>query len=238
MIWFLLTLNKQNIFFPKPLNVLKRLFELLRKEWLVTNLAPSVSTVVLGFIIGSFFGISIGILFNLNDTIMGIFYPILNFIRGIPSVAKIPVIIAIFGLGQSTRIITVSIAVFAPVILATTSAISNTPLEYLNLGKVLGLRKFQLMTKIKIPAASGEIITSLEVGLQIAILVMIVSEFLGSGFGVGSFIIHSQNTFKIIDMWAGVFIVGLLTLILNGLFNLFKRLFFPWQANLMRNVNG
>jgi ABC-type nitrate/sulfonate/bicarbonate transport system permease component len=39
-------------------------------------------------------------------------------------------------------------------------------------------------------------------------------------------------------MWAGVFIVGLLTLILNGLFNLFKRLLFPWQANLFRHVNG
>jgi NitT/TauT family transport system permease protein len=197
VIWFLLTLNKQNIFFPKPLDVLKRLFELFQKEWLVTNLMPSVSTVVLGFIIGSFFGICIGILLNLNVTILSIFYPILNFIRGIPSVAKIPVIIAIFGLGHSTRIITVSIAVFAPVILATTSAISNTPPEYENLGHVLGLRKFQLMTKIKIPAALGEILTSLEVGLQIAILVMIISEFLGAGFGVGSFIIHSQNIFKI-----------------------------------------
>ena len=64
--------------------------------------------------------------------------------------------------------------------------------------------------------------------MQVAVLTMIVSEMLGSGIGVGAFIIQSQSTFRIANMWVGVFIVGLIGLALNFFFLKIEHKIAPW----------
>jgi ABC-type nitrate/sulfonate/bicarbonate transport system permease component len=81
---------------------------------------------------------------------------------------------------------------------------------------------------VRIPAATGEILTGLQAALQTAVLVMVVSEMLGSGVGLGAFIIRAQSTFMIADMWLGILILGALGVILNGAFHLIEKRLFPW----------
>ena len=84
------------------------------------------------------------------------------------------------------------------------------------------------MFEVRLPAATGEILTGLQAAVQIGILVMVISEMLGSGIGLGAFIIHSQSTFMIADMWVGIFILGVIGLLLNELFLFAERKIAPW----------
>ncbi|MEI9906918.1 MAG: hypothetical protein WDO06_02550 [Actinomycetota bacterium] len=59
-------------------------------------------------------------------------------------------------------------------------------------------------------------------------LVMVVSEMLGSGVGIGAFVVRSQNSFMISDMWVGIFVIGVIGLIFNEAFELAERKIAPW----------
>ena len=82
--------------------------------------------------------------------------------------------------------------------------------------------------QLRLPAATGEILAGLQAALQVAVLIMVVSEMLGSGVGLGAFIIRAQSTFMIPDMWLGIFILGLLGIFLNGAFHFIERRVAPW----------
>ena len=132
------------------------------------------------------------------------------------------------GIGLTTRITTVAIAVLFPVLLTTMRAVANTDIRILEYSNVLGFNFWRLLFQVRIPAATGEILTGLQAALQIAVLVMVVSEMLGSGVGLGAFIIRAQSTFMIADMWVGILILGILGVLLNGVFIVIEKQLFPW----------
>lgn len=217
-----------NPFFPQPLRILKSAQELITFEWIAISVRSSLIVLFVGYFLGSLLGIVAGSLLGEFTQAREVLLPICNFIRSIPSVAKVPLIMAIMGLGISTRITTVVIAVLFPVLMSTVRAVGATKSELLELNRTLKFGRIRGLISIRIPAAIGEILTGLHASVQVAVLAMIVSEMLGSGIGIGAFIIQSQSTFRIANMWVGVFLVGLIGLLLNFLFEKLERKVAPW----------
>lgn len=214
-----------NPFFPNPVEIIKTSFNLINYNWVSKNLLPSLISIIFGFMLGSLLAITFGVTLTLNEKLRTLLMPNLNFLRSIPSVAKIPVVIAFFGIGLNSRIVSISLAAFFPVLLSTLNALITTNKGYLELAQISKLSHFQIFRYIKFPAGLNEIQIGLKVGLQISILIMITSEFIGAGFGVGAFIIHSQSTFKFIEMWQGVIIAGFLSIMLNNILDfIFKKI--------------
>ncbi len=226
--WQLISSIDKNPFFPPPSRILSATFEVITVEWIITSVKTSLIVLFVGYLIGTFLGVLFGSLLGEFIGARNVLLPICNFIRSIPSVAKVPLIMAIMGLGISTRITAVSVAVLFPVLMSTVRAISATRSELLDLNKTLKFGRLRGLISIRVPAALGEILTGLHASVQVAVLAMIVSEMLGSGIGIGAFIIQSQSTFRIANMWVGVFIVGLIGLALNFLFMKIERKFAPW----------
>ena len=195
----------------------------------------SLKTVITGFLLGSLVGISCGFLISLNLRIKRAFLPIANFLRGLPSVAKVPLFIAIFGIGSITRIATVTVAVFFVVLLSTIEGFGNPSIGHLELIKIWKLKRLHKAFFITIPAAFPKIFSGLQSALQISVLVMVVSEMLGSGLGVGAYIFQAQSTFNIVQMWNGIFLLGTLGILLNYLFLYVERKFMPWNRHIGRD---
>jgi sulfonate transport system permease protein len=226
--WQVIQSQSKNPFFPTPAKIWSSIQYVVTAEWVKTSLSSSLITLLGGFIAGSALGVLLGSILGANQVAREIFLPITNFIRCIPSVAKVPVLLALLGIGLTTRITTVAIAVLFPVLLTTMRAVANTDERILEYSNVLGFNFWRLLFQVRIPAATGEILTGLQAALQIAVLVMVVSEMLGSGVGLGAFIIRAQSTFMIADMWVGILILGILGVLLNGAFLLIEKKLFPW----------
>jgi len=226
--WQIILRNSTNPYFPAPSQILADTKYVINADWVKTSLRSSAITFLAGYLIGSISGILIGAFIGANQILREIFTPITNFIRSIPSVAKVPVIMAMLGIGQATRIATVAIAVLFPMLMTTIRAIATTDINVLEMAKLLRFGQIRTLFLVRLPAATGEILTGLQAAVQIGILVMVISEMLGSGIGLGAFIIHSQSTFMIADMWVGIFILGIIGLILNELFLYTERRVAPW----------
>ena len=226
--WQLISSYSPNPFFPPPTKILNAAQDIISIEWIAVSMKSSLLVLLSGYALGSLLGLIFGSLLGEFKVARDVLLPICNFIRCIPSVAKVPLIMAIMGLGLSTRITIVTVAVLFPVLMSTVRAIGATKLELLELGRTLKFGRIRGLLSIRIPAAIGEILTGLHASVQVAVLTMIVSEMLGSGIGVGAFIIQSQSTFRIANMWFGVFIVGFIGLALNFLFLRIEQRVAPW----------
>ena len=228
VIWQLVLRQSTNPFFPPPSKILSSTRDVINVDWIKTSFASSMLTLSSGYLIGCALGISLGAMLGISEKLQLIFLPIINFIRSIPSVAKVPVVMALMGIGTATRISAISIAVLFPVLLSTLRAVAATESTYLDAARIMGYGRIRELILVRLPAATGEILAGLHAAVQVAILVMVVSEMLGSGIGIGAFIIHSQATFMIADMWVGILILGVLGITLNVLFQMTESRIAPW----------
>lgn len=234
--WQLIQVTSKNPFIPSFSRILSSFSYLIEENVLFPNLIHSLITLITGFTIGSLLGIFFGSILGSSKPTLKIALPITNFIRCVPSIAKVPVVMALLGIGTLTRITVVAIAVFFPVLLGTLRAIANLDERLLEHIRLLNFNKMRTLFKLKLPAAMGEILTTLQYALQVAILITIVSEMLGSGVGIGAFVIRSQSTFMIPEMWVGIIIVGLVGLAFNEIFNFLERKLAPWYFSTRGNL--
>jgi ABC-type nitrate/sulfonate/bicarbonate transport system permease component len=234
LVWEILQVKSKNPFFPTPSKIMSTVASTLGINWMQIYLLPTLRVLVIGFTVGSLVGIFLGIFLGSNVKANSIFSPIVNFLRSIPSVAKVPVLITIFGIGYSTREISVAIAVIFPTILIVNRAVKEINPELIELSAVLNLGKLKNLVVVTLPAISGSIFTALQSGLQVGILVTIVSEMLGSARGIGAFISHSQSTYRITNNWVACILLGLIGILLNEALIYFGGKSSPW--NLTRGV--
>lgn len=227
-LWELVTREAKNPFFPTPSKIFATTKSVFTADWILNSLLVSVYTVLGGYFIGVLVGVSLGSILGAQAKLREVFIPITNFIRSIPSAAKAPLIFALFGIGLSSRVITVAIAVLFPVLLTTLRAVAQTDQHLLDTARLLKYSQLRTLIKVKLPAATGEILAGFQVAMQIAVLVMVVSEMLGSGRGVGAFVIRAQSTYMINDMWVGIITLGIIGAVLSALFRVIERKLAPW----------
>lgn len=227
-LWEIVTREAKNPFFPTPLKIFATTKSVFTGDWILNSLLVSVYTIIAGYLLGVLLGVFLGSVLGSQEQLREVFIPITNFIRSIPSAAKAPLIFALFGIGLTSRVVTVAIAVFFPVLLTTLRAVAQTDQHLLDTASLLKYSRLRTLVRVKLPAATGEILAGLQVAMQIAVLVMVVSEMLGSGRGVGAYVIRAQSTYMINDMWVGIIALGIIGAVLSGLFRVVERKLAPW----------
>jgi ABC-type nitrate/sulfonate/bicarbonate transport system permease component len=229
--WWLFSANSDNPFFP-PLSVIWDQFVLL---WIFDNfpihVVPSLINLFSGFFLGVFIGLCGGVLIGTNRGFARYVEPAVDFIRSIPAVATVPVFIMIFGLGFEMRIAAIAFASIFPTMLAVIQGMHSNNPTLLDTAKVFRLTAMQILVRVRIPAAAPIIFSGIQVSLQVAFVVTIASELLGSGFGIGAFTLIATDAFLIVDAWTGVILMGLLGFSVNIVFNLVERRALRWYLS-------
>jgi ABC-type nitrate/sulfonate/bicarbonate transport system permease component len=98
----------------------------------------------------------------------------------------------------------------------------------LDTATVFRLTRSQVLWRVRLPNALPTVFAGLQVGFQIAFIVAIASEILGSGFGLGAFTLIATDSFMILDAWTGVMLLGILGYVLNLVFDVVERISLRW----------
>ena len=237
ILWSMVAAFAANPFFPSPFEILLRFSELAEWTWLVDTVVPTVGTMLTGYSLGVTIALVAGIAIGGTPVLNSVLSPLVVLIRSTPSAAKVPVIMVIMGVGRETIVTAVTIAVAFQMMLVVIRGIESTRREHRDISRLNGLNWVQSMAWVRTPAAVGEILTGLYLALQIALLVTVVSEILGSNEGLGVFILTSMGTFRMLDVWVGVSILGLLGHALHETFGVIERRVLPWyHASRGRNA--
>ena len=228
VIWWFASANSEDPFLP-PLQIIWEDFLFL---WVFQNVpihvVPSLTNLFSGLAIGVTVGLVLGVFIGTSTRIARYVEPTVDFIRSIPPVATVPVFIMIFGLESQMRIAAIAFSAIFPTMLAVIQGMHSNNKTLLDTAKVFRLSRFQTLFMVRVPAASPIIFSGIQVSLQVAFVVTIASELLGSGFGIGAFTLIATDSFMLVDAWTGVILMGILGFAVNFIFDLIERRVLRW----------
>ncbi|HEY0484773.1 MAG TPA: ABC transporter permease [Mycobacteriales bacterium] len=230
--WEYLGRTLGNVYLPPLSSVLRT----LRDDWFfdhtVADLIPSLERFATGYVVGSVIGIALGIAIGSSRRVAQYLEPTLEFLRALPAVAIIPVAVLAFGLGSSMRIAVIVFGVLFPVLVNTTVGARSCRQERIDVARMYGLSRMQIIRRVVLPSALPMISTGLRVALPIALIMMVVSELVGGQNGIGFYLLTGQSLFNISGMFAALFILGILGNLVNAGYARLERKWLFWANNV------
>ena len=217
-------------FFPAPTAVFAELVELARSGELLADLAWTAQRVAIGFVLGAVPGILLGLALGLSPVLNAFLRPIIAAIYPIPKVALFPLVMMMFGLGETSKWVIVALAVFFQVFFSTLAGVVNIETIYLDVAKNFGASRWQAYRTIALPAALPYVLTGCQLGLGMALIVVVVAEQFGTKTGLGFLIWRSWQVFEVRDMFVGLMMVAALGSVLQFLMNRLEHRLIRWKA--------
>ncbi|WGY00308.1 ABC transporter permease [Nocardioides sp. QY071] len=226
--WWLWSAGAAEPFFPPLQEILTRFREMWLFDQFVSDVLPSLRNMAVGFGIASVVGIAAGMVLARVRLLREALEPLMHFVRATPGVALVPIFILLLGFGPSMKISIIATAAVFPTIIATMDGVRSADPVLLDISRAYQLTRRQRVTKVLLPAAGPQIFAGLQVSLQVAFVVMIASEMLGSTEGIGALTLLAQQSFAVTDMWSGIVLLGLLGYLVNLLFLLARGRVLHW----------
>lgn len=195
--------------------------------WLA--LGASLLRDMAGLFLGAAAGLLAGVLLGLSRWSRLLFGPTLHTVKQISLFAWIPLIMVWFGLGETSKIVFISMAVFFPVLLNTFEGVGSVSPEIVEVARVLVFTRWQLVTRIVIPSAMPSIFTGIYLGLIYSWLATLGAEYmLTSGVGIGNLLNDGRENFLMDQVILGVVIVGAVGFFLNWIAGRLERRMLRW----------
>ncbi|MFK4638720.1 ABC transporter permease [Paenarthrobacter histidinolovorans] len=232
--WWFLSANSTDPFFPPLETIIVRFRELWLFEHFQSDVLLSLGNLFLGFAIAAVAGIALGFATALVAPVRWMMDPLIHFLRGIPPVALVPIFISLIGFGTQMRVTSIALAALFPTMIATVDGIRSVSSDLMDVAKVYRLTRKERVLDVLLPAATPQIFSGLQVSLQVAFIVMIASEMLGSSQGIGAMTLLAQQSFMTADMWAGILLLGVIGFLVNILFSLLRRKVLSWYIGSRR----
>jgi len=212
-----------------PAQIATSFAELWQSGELPAHLSISLSRLALGFVIGTAAGILFGLWMGISPGLEAYSAPLFNLIRQIPSVALIPVLILLFGIGETFKVLIVIKAAFFPVALAAFDAVRGVSKKCMDVAKVYRLTQQQLFRLILLPATVAPVITGMRLGLGRSWGVLVGAELLAAESGLGQMMEFGRQMFQLDVVMVGVVLTGLIGFSLDRLFKQVEHRFNRWQ---------
>lgn len=214
---------------PSPSNIFKLFFELVASGQIPMQILVSMKRALAGYLLAAAVFIPLGVFMGLSRTIYRLFEVIVEMLRPVPPPVVIPVALLFFGLGDEMKIFVIFFSCAWPILLNTIDGVRGVDWVLLNTARTFGLSRAKTVWQVILPACLPQILTGLRVSLPIMLILVVISEMVGSTDGIGYFVLDSQRRFRVAQMYAGMLALAILGYTLNQLFNLLQRLLLPWQ---------
>ena len=231
LLWELLArMNAIDIrLFSSPYFIMKAFIPLLLSGELLHHTAISVQRILLGFAVGAIPGIVIGIAMGLSPWVRSSLEPMINATYPIPKLALMPLILLIFGLGETSKIFTIAIGVFYLVVINTLTGVLNIDKIYLDVAKSFGANRRNFYLTVALPGALPMIFAGLKLGMGMALILIVAAELSAAQAGIGWMIWRAYDMFDIERMFVALIMLSVLGYIFSLILDCLERLALPWK---------
>src|SRR5918999_4769498 len=223
---------------PTLSRILRVFSELVWSGQIPLQVAASMKRAAAGYVMAALVFIPLGLLMGLLPRVYRLFEVIVEMLRPVPPPVVIPVAMLFFGLEDEMKIFVILFSCTWPILLNTIDGVRNIDRVLLSTARTFGLPQRKIIRQVILPASLPQIMTGLRVSLPIMLILVVISEMVGSTDGIGYFILDSQRRFRVAQMYAGMFALAILGYTLNQCFNLLYKLVMPWHVGLMRMKDG
>lgn len=222
------------IWLPTPEDVVQRVADIARHGYrnvaLWDHVGSSLMRVLLGFVAGAIVGIPLGYAMGLSSWFRGWFDPIVEFMRPVPPLALIPLVIIWFGIWETGKIVLLFLAALWIMVIAARSGVSGVRISKIHAAYSLGATKRQILMHVIIPNSMPEIFTGARVAMGVCWGTVVAAELVAAQKGVGMMIMVASK-FQLTDIVVmGIVVIGIIGYTIDILIRVMERVLVPWKG--------
>lgn len=222
------------VFLPSPLAVAAKFQTVAANGFadatLWAHLGSSLARVFSALVVAVAVGLPVGLAIGLSPIGRGIFDPLLEFLRPIPPLAYLPLIVIWFGIGEGSKIIVIAIAMLAPIALSTAAGVRSAGSDRVNAARALGANRWQVVRHVVVPSALPSIITGLRIALGAGWTTLVAAELIAATEGLG-FMIQSAAQFLVTDVVImGILVIAAVAFAIEFVLRRLERRYVPWSG--------
>ncbi|WP_047456817.1 ABC transporter permease subunit [Rhizobium rhizogenes] len=223
------------VFLPSPWTVAKALYALnvtgFVDSTLVEHAFASLLRIFGGLAVSLVIGIPAGLAIATSRVGKGILDPIVEFLRPLPPLAYLPLVIIWVGIGEASKITVIALAMLPPIILSTAAGVKAAPVDYVNAARSFGAGRLQVLRHVILPGAVPSILTGIRIALGAGWSTLVAAELVAASQGLG-FMIQSAAQFLVTDIViSGIIVIALIAFLFEITVRLIERRLVPWSAH-------
>lgn len=216
-------------FFPPPTSIIQTFVDMLVSGELASHVSISLSRIMLGFLVGTIPAIMLGLMMGMYRSMRSFFSPLIMALMPIPTLALMPIIVIIFGIGETSKIVTIAGSVFFPVVINTAAGVANIDRNYLDVARNYGAGPKDFFFRIALPGAMPVMMEGIQMGQAIALLTIVAAEMIGANSGIGYLIWSSYKLFLFKPMYVGLILISFFGYLFSLLLRWLHHKLVPWQ---------
>lgn len=224
-------------FLLPPLSVvLMRIGEDLISGSLLTDIAITLYRTLVAFGLATVFGVTVGILISRNVAVRWFFDPLISIGLPMPKIALLPIFMLWFGLFDMSKILMVAFSASFQIVIATWAATRMVEKELIWSARSLGATEGQVLREVVFPAALPQILTGLQIAMPICLIVVLVTEMVMGGQGLGDSMLKSARYVDSPGVFAGIVEIGVLGFCVIKVMEKLRRRLLVWHQETAKET--
>lgn len=215
---------------PAPSAVIRTLTRQIASGELAPHVMSTLSRTLTGLVIGGSAGIAAGIAMGLVPRFRVIADPFVSAIHPLPKIAILPVVMAILGIGETSKIAVISLTVFFPMMINTLGGVTQISRTHLDVARNYGASGWRLFARVILPASLPMMFAGFRIALNLALLIAISIEIASASVGLGALIWMSWEVMRIEVLYSSLIVIMALGISFNLLVRVLTARMVPWSA--------
>ena len=225
------------LFLPPPQQVLAKLLTIAGPQGFMDatlwqHLAASLTRIVLALLAAVVIGIPVGIAMGLSPTVRGILDPVIELYRPVPPLAYLPLMVIWFGIGETSKILLIYLAIFAPVAMSALAGVKSAQQVRIRAAQSLGASRAQVLWFVILPGALPEILTGLRIGLGVGWSTLVAAELIAATRGLGFMVQSAGESLATDVVLAGIAVIAIIAFLLELGLRALQRRLTPWHGEV------
>lgn len=186
-------------------------------------------------VFGAFFlavitAVPIGIAMGVSRTARGIFDPPIEFYRPLPPLAYLPLIVIWFGIDETSKVLLIYLACFAPIALSAKAGVKHASFEQINAVASLGATRLQIIRHVLMPAALPDILVGMRIAIGFGWTTLVAAEMVAATVGIGQMVLNASNFLRTDLVVMGILVIGLVAWTFDLLMRWLETRLVPWKG--------
>lgn len=212
---------------PSPMSVLGALGK--ERELLWQHAKVTLLEAFLGLFFGTILGFLVATVMDRYAWVYRVLYPLLVMSQTVPTIAIAPLLVLWFGFGMMPKVLLIVLTTFFPIAVGLFDSFSDADPDAIRLLRSMGASRWQIFRHIKLPGSIHAFFAAFKISASYSIVGAVISEWLGGFEGLGVYMTRVIKSYSFDKMFAVIFLISFISLLLIGLVNLLHRFATPWE---------
>ena len=218
-------------FFPAPSTIVATAITQAQTAQFWSDLQISLQRIAVGLTMGAVPGVLAGLAMGLFAPVREALRPLIAALFPIPKIAILPLLLIIFGIGETSKYLVIAINVFFLMSINTLAGVVAIPRIYFEVAKNLKASRWKTYATVALPGALPGIFTGLRICTGTALILLVAAEFATADAGVGYRIWWAWTVFWVDTMYVGFLVIAILGLSFSYAVEALQAIFVPWQRH-------